>query len=153
MLFVMMFLVSRDVQAHKLIDKIYEKETAVSLGCKQSAHWSGMSNVSCADIATTETIYTFGFVVEEDACMVCRAGGTPGVADVLEISMPSPLYVQGEISSRKPGLLRQIHFKFKVIWQVFSNMASDWLAACCQTIKDHVWKCLLTNMDLNLEIC
>ena len=38
------------------------------------------------------------------------------------------------------GLLSDIHVKFHVSWQGFSNMAYDWLAA------------VLTNMDFNREI-
>ena len=28
-------------------------------------------------------------------------------------------------------------------------MASDWTAACHLPIIDHVWKCMLTNIDVN----
>ena len=104
MLFVLICLVSQ-VAAHRLADQIYEKETTRSLDCKESENWAGMTNVRCAVIAATESIYNIGFVVQEETCMVCRAGGTSGGADVLEISINGPLYVQGgEYSIRRTTL-------------------------------------------------
>ena len=83
------------------MDQIYEIETAISLNCKESENWAGMPNVSCAIIATLESIYNFGFVVQEETCMVCRAGRKPRAADVVEISIPGPLYLQDRAYSIK----------------------------------------------------
>ena len=91
----MTILVLQKAQGHKMIIKPYEKEIAISLHCKESDRLASMSTVNCAVVASNEPFYTFGFVVEEDTCMVCRAGGTPRAADFLEITIPGPLYVEG----------------------------------------------------------
>ena len=48
--------------------------------------------------------------------------------------------------------LINVHVKINYLWQEFSNLASDWLAGCCQPIRRHVWKSLLNNMDFNMDI-
>ena len=49
------------------------------------------------------------------------------------------------------GILSTIHVKIHVSEQGFSNLASDWLAAV-MPVKYQVWKSLLINIDVNMEI-
>ena len=55
-----------------------------------------MSAVSCAIIAAAETIYNFGFLVEEETCMACRAGGMPRGIDIMEVSFARSAHVDGK---------------------------------------------------------
>ena len=45
--------------------------------------------------------------------------------------MEIPVEVTNELIllDQGPGIQSKIHIKFHVLWQGFSNMASDWLAA------------------------
>ena len=74
---------------------MYEHELALSLYCKEPAQWVGMSHISCAVLATAERVYNYGFVVQEETCLICRAAGTMADAEVLEIQISLPLYVEG----------------------------------------------------------
>ena len=132
MLLLLICLVSH-VAAHHLTNQIYEKETTRSLDCKESEKWADMTNVMCAVIAATESIYNFGFVVQEETCMVCRAGGTPRGADVLEISINGPLYVQGgEYSIRRTTLSAHR------ISRDISYLLQGWFHGFKPKLKDHI---------------
>ena len=99
------FFIAQNVFAHALSGKMYEHESTISLYCKTGAQWLGISNTSCAVIAISESIYNYGFVVQEETCQVCRAAGTlPEVQD-LEILISPPLYVEGMIHWPKCILL------------------------------------------------
>ena len=79
MLLILICLVSVYAEAHELINQIYEIEPAKSLECKAFEKLVDMTNVSCAVIASTESIYILCFVVQRETCMICRAGGGVGV--------------------------------------------------------------------------
>ena len=93
---IIVLLVALDIVADKLDAQWYENESAVRLDCKRCNHQDCKSTVKCAAVAANEAIYNFGFVVQDETCMVCRAGGTLGDADVLEISFTEPLFVDGK---------------------------------------------------------
>ena len=96
MLFLIIALVAQDIVADKLDGQWYENETGISLNCKGYDLRDCTSKVKCAVVAANEAIYDFGFVVQDKACMVCRAGGTLEDADVLEIYVTGPLFVDGK---------------------------------------------------------
>ena len=50
------------------------------------------------------------------------------------------------------GLLKNGYVKIHISYQGFSNMVSDWLAACCQPIRSHVRKSRLTNLEFNMDL-
>ena len=80
-----------------LKSKLYEKESVIGIYCKKVDSLIRLSNNSCAAIATAETIYSYGFLVQNQACMVCRATGTPGDDGAGEILTTLPLYVDGKV--------------------------------------------------------
>ena len=96
MLFLFICLTTQDAVVPRLNDMWYERESATTLHCKELTHRAGMSAVSCAIIAAAETIYNFGFVVEEETCMACRAGGMPGGNDIMEVSFAKSAHVNGK---------------------------------------------------------
>ena len=55
-----------------------------------------MAEGRCAIFAASESVYTFGFMVRDETCVVCRAGGTVGDADVAEITITGPLYIDSK---------------------------------------------------------
>ena len=81
------------VAAHELNVALFEKESEISLKCKKADRWADVSAVSCSIAAAAEAIYNFGFVIQEEGCMVCRAGGMPGDVNVPEISITGSVYV------------------------------------------------------------
>ena len=97
MLFFVLFLTLQNGLAHELKGKIYEEESAIGLYCKYVDTLTRLSNNSCAATATAKTIYNYGFLVQNEKCMVCRAGGTPGEDGAGEGLTSVPLYVDGEI--------------------------------------------------------
>ena len=74
----------------------FEWESAVSLEYKEADQWAGVTEGSCAVIAANERVYNFGFVVRDDTCVVCRAGGTLGHADVPETTITGPFYIESK---------------------------------------------------------
>ena len=91
------FFIAQNIFAHALSGKMYEHESTISLNCKTGAQWLGMSNTSCAVIAIAESIYNYGFVVQEETCQVGRAAGTLPEVEDLEILVSPPLYVEGRV--------------------------------------------------------
>ena len=96
MLFLIIALVAQDIVADKLDGQWYKNESGISLNCKGYDHRDCTSKMKCAVVAANEAIYDFGFVVQDKTCMVCRAGGTLEDADVLEIYVTGPLFVDGK---------------------------------------------------------
>ena len=91
------FFISQNVFVYALKDKLYKRESAISLFCKTGAQWLGMSNTSCAVVAIVESIYNYGFVVQDETYQVCRATGTLAEVEVLEMLISPPLYVEGRL--------------------------------------------------------
>ena len=70
--------------------------STISLECKDAGQWTGMSEVNCAIVAAADAVYNVGLVVIEEACMGCRAGGTPGEVDVREVVIDWILHVDSK---------------------------------------------------------
>ena len=49
-------------------------------------------------------------------------------------------------------LVQLVRTGSKSIFELISDMTSDSMVACCQPIRNHVRKSLLTNMDFDMEI-
>ena len=80
MLFLFTLLTSQTVGANVANGKMYEKISAISLHCRDVELGEGVGQGGCAITAAAESIYNFGFVVQEQTCLVCRAGGMLGDA-------------------------------------------------------------------------
>ena len=101
------FMILQDVMTHRLNSHWFERDSTVSLECKETIRWLAMENGSCAILAAKESVYNFGFVVRDDTCVVCRAGGTLEEADVVEIPISGPLYIDS-----KDYLINQLFNKY-----------------------------------------
>ena len=96
MYFLLFILTTQGILAAKSNGSLFEPESGISLHCKEADEWAGMSNMSCAVVATAEENYNFGFGIHDDKCMVCRAGGMPEHAIVPEIVITDHTYVDGK---------------------------------------------------------
>ena len=85
------------VAAYRLNSKLYKAESAISLNCIKVDSCARVSNGTCAAIALAESTYNFGFLVQWETCIKCRASGTSADDDSLEILISGSLYVDGEI--------------------------------------------------------
>ena len=98
MLFVLISSLLQVIVADRSYFRGYERESVISLECKKSDWREQMSEGICAAVVASEKIYSFGFVVHERICMACRAAGTPGDTDALEIPSSGTVYVDGKAS-------------------------------------------------------
>ena len=69
---------------------------AVSLDCIKTHVFDGVSKVGCAIFASRMSLYNFGFVLLNETCMICRAGGTPRDPTVMETTIKGTLHVYGK---------------------------------------------------------
>ena len=84
------------MMVHEIHTLWYERNSTISLDCNDAGQWTEMSDVSCAIVAAADVVYNFGFVVNEKACMACRAGGTPGDVGVSEVIITGTLHVDSK---------------------------------------------------------
>ena len=96
MVFLLLSLYLQGIVAHEIRTLWYELESTISLDCKDTGQWTGVSEVSCAIAAVADNVYNFGFVVTEEACMVCRAGGTLAEVGVHEVIINGTLHVHSK---------------------------------------------------------
>ena len=71
--------------------------SSASLDCTKAHGFDGISEVGCAVVASRMPIYNFGFILLNETCMICRAGGTPGDPTVLETTINGTIHVDGEM--------------------------------------------------------
>ena len=74
---------------------MYETISPISLHCRGVELGEGVRQRGCAIIAVAESIYNFGFVVQEQTCLVCRAGAMLVDAEYSENPINGPLNVEG----------------------------------------------------------
>ena len=108
MFFVLISFVSKVIVADGSDFRDYERESAISPECKESDWQEQMSGGICAAAAASEKIYKFGFVVHERICVTCRAAGTPGDTDALEIPSSGHVYVDGKASKSHGCISRKL---------------------------------------------
>ena len=90
----------KEVLAQSQGSQGYEMASSdVSLACTNVHLFDGISEVGCVVVASRMPIYNFGFVFRDDACMICRAGGTLGDPTIPEITINGKLYVDGKVFS------------------------------------------------------
>ena len=112
MLFILIFLTPQSVVADVTNGKTYEKIPTIGLHCKGVELEEGVRQGGCAIMAVAESIYNFGFEVQEQTCLVCRADGMLGEADALEITITGPLNVEG--GDYKHTLTTLSSYSFKI---------------------------------------
>ena len=94
--------------------QVYELASPISLNCKEVSGFEGISKTGCAVVTSRTPIYTFGFVVQDKNCMICRAGGTQADPTVHEFIANGPLHVDGkvvQIHELMPSRMCPIHSK------------------------------------------
>ena len=104
MVFLSLFLILKYIYALRLVEKWYEFAPSISMNCKES-DFEGVSKGGCAIIAATTPIYNFGFAISEGTCMLCRAGGRLGDANIVESIVTGSSYVDGKVLLRPTHLL------------------------------------------------
>ena len=102
--------------ANTLNGQWYERQSTSNLYCREFNQRAGMSAVSCAVNAAAETVYNFGFVVQGETCMVCRASDLPRNVNNGEVSFTRIAQINGRKWWIERGVYKNIHVNSHCIY-------------------------------------